>query len=238
MKKILVLCPTRGRPDTLATFIKSVRDTSTEADICLYIDDDDWFPYEDLDAIVMRGPRIGPAPAMNKMIEAHPGYEVYGAATDDCRFTTPGWDKWVLGVSQKFPMKIGMIAPHSMGSGRMDFPWATAEWIKALGWFTYPPCYHYYWDVVVEELAKSTHIVYASDEEFNIEHDAHTDNFKGLMMYKDARHAVCWLAFYKYEHLALIQGAIHAGLDNREAGAGAAKADQGAPAQDCAGTPQ
>lgn len=210
MKKILLLVPSRDRNVALKRMIQSVNQTSTEADVAVYVDQDqidDYTPEYTLNAKVRVGPQVGPVASINALIECYPGYEIYGACVDDCQFVVKGWDQWALRAAQKFPMKIGMLSPHIPGSWRMDFPWATAGWIKALGWLAYPKCFHYYWDILVEVLAKDSAIVYANPEDCTILHDDALDPNMVDWIDNDAKAVVAWLAFHRDRDTAKIMDA-------------------------------
>lgn len=176
MTKILVVCASRDRNLALMDMIRSVRQTAANpVEIAVYVDEDqrqDYAPY--LNGMAVRlslGPRIGPVASLNRLVELNPGFDAYGAATDDCEFTTRGWDRWVREVVAQRPGPL-VLAPYTRGYERMDFPWATREWIEALGWFAYPRCKHFYWDVLLEILGEQAEaIARASRDEFTISHD-------------------------------------------------------------------
>jgi hypothetical protein len=211
--RVLILVPSRGRNLALKRMIESVLLTSTQADVAVYIDDDQWETHYRPEHMVTSkltvGPRMGPVEAMNYLIEVNPGYDVYGAAVDDCTFVSHGWDKWALSAAKSLPNAVGMVAPYNHGSKRMDFPWATEAWIKALGWLAFPKCHHYYWDVLVEDLAKSSGaITYANPEQCTIMHDDAIDPSMGEMLEMDARMVVMWLAFGKDEDMETVYRAM------------------------------
>lgn len=178
--RVLVLCASRDRNIALQRMIDSVKATSTKADVAIYVDDDQAKDYAHTSGIFV-GPRIGPVASLNYLWELHPGYEAYGAATDDSEFLTPGWDDWVLNCSAWFDRHIGVMAPHSQPAirdwsknpsrSRMDFPWVTAKFAEAAGWFAYPEAKHFYWDVVLEVIGHRTAISYATPEQFSMGHD-------------------------------------------------------------------
>lgn len=229
MKSILVMCPTRDRPHSVECMIKSVFETSTDADVCLYIDEDQTEDYLGFtgEAKVIHGPVVGPVKSFNTMVEANPGYMVYVAATDDCHFVTPGWDKWVRDTAMNFPNTMGMIGPCNISrEGRMDFPVATANWIKALGFFAYPGCYHYYWDVVLEDLAKTVGLIrYATDDDFQMVHDNQKSHLTDNKVYEDAQQAICWVAFHKDNHVERVRRALNGEVDDGWVGTGTQEAN-------------
>jgi hypothetical protein len=165
--------------------IDSVLATSTKADVRIYVDEDQAEDYRYVEVPWVIGPRIGPVASLNRLWELNPGYEAYGAATDDCEFVTPGWDDWILETTKSFPNEIGLMAPwrdgtpHNEGAieafgtyiRRMDFPWATRKWTETVGWFAYPGAEHFFWDVLSEVIGWQTGIQYATSEQFVLTHD-------------------------------------------------------------------
>jgi hypothetical protein len=152
--------------------IDSALKTSTNADVAIYVDEDQEGQYKGFTtgALLTIGDRIGPVKSMNELVRLHPGYVAYGAATDDCEFVSPGWDRWVMKTAAAFKSGIGVMAPRSNGSERMDFPWATSEWIEVVGHLAWPACVHYYWDIMIELLGEATQIAYAANSDFAIKH--------------------------------------------------------------------
>lgn len=167
------MCPSRGRPEPLMGMIESVTRTAPLADVAVYLDQDNRDAYpEDLGRNVKLtvGPRIGPTSSFNMLVRENPGYDAYGAATDDSSFGRPGWDRWVLEKTAEFGARIGAMSPYVPDSERMDFPWVTREWINALGYFAYAGCHHFCWDVCVEILGQSSQIAYAGPADFMMHH--------------------------------------------------------------------
>ena len=198
--KVLVVCASRGRPEQLERMLASLRQTSSQADVAVYLDHDDQGKYPDPlphGAIRAYGQRIGQCRSLNALVARMTGYLAYGAATDDSQFLSPGWDQWVLSATEKFSGP-GAMSPYHEGrpsmQPRMDFPWVTAGWIKALGWFAYPHTRSFYWDVIIEALALATgRMVYAPKESFSMGHDS-LEHINDADVHPDAKEAICYLA--------------------------------------------
>jgi hypothetical protein len=203
--KVLVVLASRDRPGALKVMLETFHATqSGNADVVVYVDEDQREQYASLRCSQVIGPRIGPVGSLNRLVEMYPGYSVYGAATDDCRFLTPNWDQWLLETTARFPGQIGAMSPHQPRSNRMDFPYVTGRWVEALGCLCPSTATHYYWDVAVEIIAEQLGcLAWASDEEFSIEHDEMMpvrDKDELLrMLYKDGREVLLTLAFKRKE---------------------------------------
>jgi hypothetical protein len=209
--------------------VASVEETSTQADVAVYVDEDQEKDYDSLEGAhrLFFGPRIGQCRSLNALVKKSPGYEVYGSATDDCRFETPGWDRWVLETARSFSGGIGLIAPDSgQSKPRMDFPWATARWIEVVGSFSGLDTYHSYWDVGLQLLGEATNIRFAKPDEFKIWHEglmmddsvdtALTDVGKMVFslyhIHNDARTCCVWMA---HERQALVDK-LRAAMNGKE----------------------
>lgn len=205
--RVLVAIASRDRPHLLESAIRSILMSSEKADVAYYVDDDQASEYDlppNNRVLRMSGPQVGPCRSLQSLVDAHPGYEVYGAATDDCSFITPGWDRWALKAAKRQP--ISVICPYHQGPlpdgvdleaqavlPRLDFPFATAEWIRRVGYFAHPATYCVYWDVIMEVWGEMTTIVRAGRHDFEILHDWAPSANQGKFL-ADAKAAILVLA--------------------------------------------
>lgn len=195
-----VLIPSRNRPDHLRRAIASVRETSKYADVLCYIDEDQEKMYrgllEDGRLIVHRGPRIGPAPSANALVERFPNYSAYGLITDDTTIVTHRWDEWLFSALASFPKRLVVVSPwHNLG-GHVDMPFVSREWIDLLGFYACPDMIHYSWPILTGLIGEMTAIVHAPQTAFAVHHEGleHTNTeVRG----KDA------LTFFNYVALRL-----------------------------------
>src|SRR6476646_5287604 len=88
------------------------------------------------------GERLGPAAAINALVDEHPNHSTYGFFCDDCRVTIPGWDRFVLRELDKFPKRLGVVA-GAHATADVDFPFVSREWLDVLGWYCQPGLYHW-----------------------------------------------------------------------------------------------
>lgn len=176
-----VLIPSRNRPDHLRVAIQSVLETSRHADVLCYIDKDQEVLYRGLlegeRLIVHRGPRIGPAPAANALVNAYPHYSAYGLITDDTTIVTKRWDEWLFACLASFPNRLVVVSPrHNLGE-HVDMPFVSREWIDLVGWYACPGMLHYSWPILTGLIGEMTAIVHAPDHAFALHHEglAHTN---------------------------------------------------------------
>lgn len=202
MKPILVMCPSRSRNLALQKMIDTIHQTSNLADIAVYVDEDQRAMYQDTEGAFMTyGPQIGPVASFNTLVDTFPGYQVYGAVTDDSEVVldTGGWDHWVMDTANAFPNRIGVLGPCSPGSTRLDFPWATRGWIDVVGWLAYPKLYHWYWDIIIEVLADAAGVLkQAGRDDFMLYHDAMDLENPTAPSYQEGKTAVT--SFFAFEY--------------------------------------
>ena len=207
--------------------IDSVADTTTNADIAVYIDDDQIKDYQAVRGKyrVFSGMRLWPCKSLNLMVREMPGYAAYGAATDDSEFVSIGWDRWIL--SHNFPGGLGAFCPQTIGgyTKRMDFPWVSGKWAEMFGLVPLDAM-QFYWDVAVQLVAEETCIVYGTESNFGIKHDEmfpspedRDPNDKSkepvtdygrrvLYVYADAKETCKWIALERQAMVQKIKDAI------------------------------
>lgn len=141
---ISILCPTRKRPEMLKRMVESVRATSSNVEIVLYVDEDD--PRSAESAITLRVPfKIGPrlrkiTQAWNELLPFAHG-EIYQQGNDDCIYRTHGWDKLVEEAFAEVPDRILLVHGNNGAGIESEFaphPLVNRRWIEALGYFIAP----------------------------------------------------------------------------------------------------
>jgi glycosyl transferase/beta-hydroxylase protein BlmF len=165
--RLSLLCPTRGRPGHLATFVRSLARTAAKPgrlDALFYVDDDDpALPaYEGaLERLrethpalgrceLMVGPPVGVPGAWNALAERARG-ELLLMANDDQVYVDYGWDLRLDGALAD----LRIASPDGVAclyfdagqypDGAADFPILTRSWYEAMGYFT--PSIFEQWEV-------------------------------------------------------------------------------------------
>ena len=160
---LMVMVPTRGRPERLRKCLDSFKETSTCADITVITDPDDP-SYDGFDfgeaAHGVLEPRAYLTGKLNKTAEAFADmYRVLMWVADDHVFETPGWDTIMLGRLEEMGGS-GWVYPED--TRRSDVPeiWmVSSDIVRALGWFANPVLNHFYVDNTIGELGKRSGLI-------------------------------------------------------------------------------
>lgn len=164
MRDLLVITPTRGRPERVVRLASSVQRTSTmKTDLCLAFDTDDETAQETMAAVepygvkAMIGDRQGLGPWTNQVAQAHFGdYRAFASLGDDHVPRTLGWDAECLRALET--MGGGIVAPNGLLSiGMPEQVVISAQIVEALEWMCLPGLDHWYVDQVWYDLARATH---------------------------------------------------------------------------------
>lgn len=153
---VLVICPSRGRPELLVRMIESLKSTASGyVDIVAGLDDDDPLlsKYLDIDVerVICSGLTV--TQIINKIYHSYPGYSFYSVSNDDFYYHTPGWDA-KLAVNNKISY------PNDMSGGKLPTTSVIcAEVAEALGWMQMPLLTHLYGDVVWKYVGEKLNIL-------------------------------------------------------------------------------
>lgn len=144
--ELLMLCPSRSRPEKAAELRQEWDQVTESADLLIAVDDDDpEVGAYDPGVRVLSGPR-GLGPIMNALaLEAAPHYAAVGFLGDDHRPRTPGWDRLLMTA-------LGDVAGIAYGNDLFQgerVPTAvviSSPVIIALGYMVPPGVEHLYMD--------------------------------------------------------------------------------------------
>jgi len=157
---LLVMVPTRGRPEQCARLLASFRETASPGtDIAFILDPDQEDAYKDVewgDALqAVLAPRGTLAEKLNQTATQMAGvYRALMWTGDDHVFSTPHWDTMLLQALEDMGGH-GWVYPAT--KRRSDIPeiWlASSSVTEHLGWFFPPFLSHFAADNVIAELAK------------------------------------------------------------------------------------
>jgi len=219
------MCASRGRPGYLYEAMDSVLSSSSSVDVCVYLDEDDAWRYGDTrnGVRVINGPRIGHCLSLDAMVRSNPGYSAYAVFTDDMRYTTKGWDEWVLETVSRAPAGLAAIAPKLSSpvgcdtSGRMDLPCLSGGWVDLFGRFCLLDAEFYYWDIAIQVVADHTRTSrYAQEDEFSVHHLCLMESYdlpdakealrrKEISAFHDSRNTCVWMQDGRREAIRKIE---------------------------------
>jgi hypothetical protein len=139
---LLVIVPSRGRPQNVCRLLRAWEATGAVADFEVAVDDDDptLERYLRLPVHVTVGPRLGMVGTLNdRAVKAAEHHRCLGFAGDDHAPRTPGWDATI--TDELVGMGTGFVYGDDLIQGRL-LPTAvcmTSDIVTALGYMV-PPC--------------------------------------------------------------------------------------------------
>ncbi len=165
MNRLLVICPTRGRPERCREMYESFVKTSTrETDIIFLLDEDDpcrekyikllkeehsdmlirsfWETHKTLTTFI------------NKMFSIYHNYEFYSITNDDFVYHTPGWDQ-VLMNKGKISFGDDMFSGDRMPTTSV----IDGDIVRAVGWLQLPDIETLYGDAAWKMIGHKLNIL-------------------------------------------------------------------------------
>lgn len=159
MKDLLVVTPSRSRPQRLREMLAACRELSTtETDYAVGIDEDQVGMYAlgitDPRVRLWTGPRKGLTAWTNELAIAHLGqYRAFASLGDDHLPRTMGWDSLLLAaIEQMGGTGIAYGDDRLMGMNLPTAAVVSADIVEALGWMALPSCHHMCIDVAWKEI--------------------------------------------------------------------------------------
>lgn len=151
MKDILVILPSRGRPQKAKEAIESWRETQTghsQILVCTDLDDPtakDYPQYSDVNYRQAKRAYIGEI--LNQVVR-YESYDYYAFIGDDHRFRTKGWDELAIETIQKKGNGTGIVYGDDklQGENLATAAIVSADIVKALGYMSLPGLRHLYID--------------------------------------------------------------------------------------------
>lgn len=222
---LLVLCPSRGRPDaavaTNETFTKT-RANSWRTSLKFVLDADDPTAerYSDLSTIVLEPDRTGNmVKALNSAaIDVAPFYDIVGFVGDDHRFRTTGWDDAIREAIAN--LGSGFVYANDLAQ-RENLPtqvFISSNILLALGWMGLPSCHHLYidnaWKVLGSNLDRMRYLPNVVIEHLHPAYgkgewdEGHVRVNTGEMYHHDAMAFEAWMRSGAMEDIARARAAL------------------------------
>jgi len=174
--KLLVICPSRIRPNRLKEMLQSFDTTKSEGtDIVVYVADDD--PKIEEYKVLMQGRNliVGRRRHLVEVLnyvscELYPGMAYYGEVNDDHIYRTKGWDTTLMNFLEKRGGGWGIVC----GADHINDNWykfrhpsacvISGKMVRALGWFVLPLLQHMWTDVYLRDIAEGIGRLYHCPE--------------------------------------------------------------------------
>ena len=159
MDKLLVMCPSRNRPDRIREMLSSFDATkSPGTSMAVYVSDDD--PQLDKYRAILEergilhvGPRKCIVEVFNFLSsEVYPGFEYYGEVNDDHFYVTKGWDQILI---QRIKENGGWGISSGNDWKGMRHPSAcviSGNIVRTLGHFIHPSFQHLFVDDYLRDI--------------------------------------------------------------------------------------
>lgn len=149
MSDLLVVVPSRGRPQNIVRLESAWAHTASEAKLLVVVDNDDPTAGQYPSANLVTDDRLGLAGTLNREIgNASAHYAFVGFMGDDHVPRTPGWDAQVIAALRN--LGTGVVYGNDLFQGE-NLPTAvftTADIPRTLGYFCPPGMRHMYLDNV------------------------------------------------------------------------------------------
>ena len=159
--RLLVMCPSRGRPDRIKEMLSSYSETRSKfTRLVIVLDEDDpcLSKYETDGYTVEIKPRQDVSKIYNRLVKDYPKFKYYCAINDDMIFRTKGWDDILMGEIEKNGGWGIAFGDDMIHSGRLQRPTNTVisgNIVRALGYLYPPELYALLGDVFLGDLGKT-----------------------------------------------------------------------------------
>jgi hypothetical protein len=158
---------TRSRPANCARFIAAWIETKSSTPVYVRLDLDD----PELETIknlpwpvefkIHIGSRIGLSRSINEMFTQYPDEPWYGFLADDLLPKTEYWDLELVqragATDISYPNDCGPLLDQP------THPCVGGDLVRAIGWFGFPPCHHFFTDTVWKYLGNQLNNIYKLD---------------------------------------------------------------------------
>jgi hypothetical protein len=163
MKDLLVIVPSRNRPESVEALASEFFANGTGAADLLFATDDDQPPYPEVEGVLYRrGPRLRMCGTLNAAaVENAADYKYLGFLGDDHRPRTQGWDARVIEALRNNNVVYGNDLLQ--GENLATAVFLRANIVSTLGYMAPPSLVHLYLDNFWMELGKATSIKYLPD---------------------------------------------------------------------------
>jgi hypothetical protein len=151
---VLVIVPSRSRPDSCVEFAEAFFEHSTRSDLVFVLDDDDPMPYPRLDGVKYEVlPHLRFVSKMNVAATKYVDHYRYLAFLgDDTRIRTPAWDRTLVEEIEDLPTGIAYGNDLLQGPALPTALLMKSDIVRVLGFMFLPGLVHLYVDNVWRDL--------------------------------------------------------------------------------------
>lgn len=156
MRDLLIITPTRQRPDNARRLAAAVAETATADTLLLLAVDDDDPSYDGgVDgAVIVRGPRRSCVQWSNMLAIGHE-FRAVASLGDDHVPETHGWDSLLLAaIDGMGGTGIAYGDDGLQGQNLPTAPVVSSDIVAALGWLFHPGMLHYFCDNAWKDIAQ------------------------------------------------------------------------------------
>jgi hypothetical protein len=161
--KLLMMCPTRGRPDRVLDMLRSFYATRSEGTKIILITSEDDPKYSTYEIVLYSEHHLCIKSRylpdkQNYVVNLYPDVPYYGSVNDDHIFRTKGWDTQLIEAIEKQGNGWGLAC----GNDLMNANWfehqhpsgcvISGNIVRALGYYDYPKFHSYRIDTWEQEL--------------------------------------------------------------------------------------
>lgn len=163
MNELLVIVPSRNRPESVEPLVNDFFTNSNGLADLMFATDEDQPEYPYIEGVLYRrGPRLRMCGTLNAAaVENANQYKYIGFMGDDHRTRTPGWDTAVIAALQDHNVVYGNDL--IWGEALPTAVFLRAEIVQRLGYMAPPTLIHLYLDNFWLELGRATSIKYLPD---------------------------------------------------------------------------
>jgi hypothetical protein len=147
MNKVLLIVPTRGRPEKAQEFYDAYKNNSSITDLVFGLDDDD-VEYPRIDGVIYEvNPRAMMNGTLNLIANKYADqYDYIAFMGDDHRIRTPEWDVRLVEAIENLPYGIAYGNDLLQGENLPTAVLVNSNLIKTLGFMAPPAMKHLYLD--------------------------------------------------------------------------------------------
>lgn len=181
MKDILTICPSKNRPDRCYNMVKSFKETSSESNLIIGIDNDEKYKKDylkitqDFNITILEFDHCTTTKIYNTIFNIFRNYKYYHMTNDDFIYKTKEWDKKFINKLDSYLYGICYGNDLIQKERLCTAPCISSSIIRAIGWLQLPTLTHLCGDFVWFSIGKKLNCLYYLSDVI-IEHEHYQNN--------------------------------------------------------------